>query len=159
MGLVVHAYSNLKPADCAGCNPHRTGHITVWPDVYRRTDDLRIGCYETTPDTIESQIVVGSYLQYTVWKDRLSRVMLDVGAQEVYRTPEIYDGQDFFELLFFSYSEGIIGPRTSRKLALDFRTNEDRVRASRFTDDEMKLYTDLKLAFSIGADNGLVSFG
>lgn len=82
-------------------------------------DDLESGFYRCG-DKYERSFKAGSYSGYNRWREKLSLLALGVMPEEVWDQPELYRGKPFVELIHFSDCEGVIGPKTSAKLAKDF---------------------------------------
>jgi hypothetical protein len=71
----------------------------------------------------------GSYSGYNWWRRHLSLMALDTEPEDVWSDPDLYEGRPFVELISFSDCEGCIGPKTSKKLAEDFRNNLSKAEA------------------------------
>jgi hypothetical protein len=141
-------------------------------DFLAQADGLLAGPYEA------EEIVsfrAGSYSRYNLWRDRLSRMALGVSAETIWGDPERFAGYPFVELINFADNEGIIGPRTSAKLAEDFEGFAKwlPVFVGQYLGDLEELNDDLPpddydflatyqrfgAAFKLAADDGLVDFG
>jgi hypothetical protein len=121
---------------------------------------------EHAPVTETTGFRAGSYSGYNWWREQLCRFALDCDPSEVWGDPDAYAGRPFVELINFSDAEGAIGPRTSAKLAADFRAHEPRVAAwaeERIdTEDNrgyfVELFGEWKTAFELAADDGFLIF-
>jgi len=131
---------------------------------FNRGDGLVDGVYDYVDNF---NFRAGSYGGYSNWRNQLSLLALSVPAKAVWDDPKKFAGQPLVELIDFSDCEGFIGPRTSAKLALDFRSLwvsiASRVNNILRTDGEgkyfMARYDDWTQAFELAADNGAVHFG
>ncbi len=106
----------------------------------------------------------GAYSRYSRWREQLAKLAgypaargpywgdlrHTYGAFETGRGP-------FCELIWFSDSEGIIGPDVAAKLARDFAEWDGRAKA--LGDEEFySRYAQWRLVFETAADNGAVDF-
>lgn len=115
-------------------------------------------------ETIEFR--AGSYSGYNWWREQLCELALECEPSEVWEDPEVYEGQPFVELINFSDAEGAIGPKTSAKLAADFRAHEPRVAAwaeEHIVEGDnrayfIELFGEWKRAFELAAEDGFLLF-
>ena len=166
MGLEVVYYQNIKqitpPDDVDGDN--------VW-DWCSETGAFRYFTLEGFEDRLDGIPVgwmigdragsfeAGPYSSYTEWRDLLSHIALGVDSEEVRRNPESWSGQPFFELIYFAYNDGCIGPKTSAKLATDFEQNRSCFADHSKTDCcDIDKYDGLAKAFRTAADTGCIMF-
>lgn len=108
----------------------------------------------------------GSYGWYNAWRDELARISgWPLGSYEQYghswdsyaaSAGKVTEGP-FWELIYFSDCEGIIGPEVSRKLADDFAAYDEKAKASEvpFFYDK---YKEWRKAFETAAEGGCVRF-
>ena len=163
MGLDITAYEHFEMQDI---------------DTSEMTDEQEDDLYEqytrvypTFPDQAEGLdgwvttsgkeigFRAGSYSGYNHWRRTLSEMAYGHGPDTLWEHPEDWKGKPFFELINFSDAEGIIGPKTSAKLAKDFRDNREK--AMRFAEDNDyfgSLYDQWMEAFTLAADSGFVKF-
>jgi hypothetical protein len=175
MGLDITAYRGLRRAQPGeGMNPKYgdADYENGWHEMYVNSD------FPSQADDIVDRAIyhadddfgfrAGSYSGYSVWRDQLA---------EMVGYPAITDGLDkyrreypyssgvhadpkpgpFVELINFSDCEGVIGPKTSAKLAADFKAFQEK--ADAHPDDWFReKYADWRKAFEMAADNGAVSF-
>jgi hypothetical protein len=150
MSLNVCAYSNLVKS--AIQNPDDYSEITqffVHPlsvkDVDRffpgRRDGIEVGVVYDFGTRQEFGLF---YDQYNLWREQLSRLVINIRPDA------------FYELIEFSDSEGVIGPIVSRKLAGDFSEFEEQAR--RVDNAFHAIYLKWKNAFELAANNGAVQF-
>jgi len=79
-----------------------------------RADGIVEGCYESTGEI--HTFGAGSYSGYNRWREQLA-LMLGTTPEAIWRDPK---PGPFVELINFGDNEGVIGPKTSAKLAADF---------------------------------------
>jgi hypothetical protein len=144
MGLDITACSKMRPVQCDSedCWHER---VYVNPDFVSHADGLKSGCYEKTPGSETISFRAGSYSGYNWWRNELDCLTDSPGA--------------FEKLVYFSDCEGVIGPRTSRELAVDF----DRFHGlalKRKGDGTMfyEKYKDWRKAFKLDSNGGFVRF-
>lgn len=96
----------------------------------------------------------GSYSGYNQWRNELASLVGHADARACWNSE---GPSPFRELINFSDCEGIIGPKTSAKLARDFAEYD--VRASQvLTPWFYPLYQKWRLAFELASDGGFVDF-
>lgn len=156
MSLNVNAYGNCQPIDVVldeddePMDP-RTVLPYVNPDFPAQADDVsnRWYQYETT-----TSFEAGSYGGYGDWRHELAAI----GG---YEAEDAWHGRvvsaPFVELVNFADNEGVIGPKTSAKLANDFATHRDAAQ------DQMErygfgLYVKWQEAFTMARNGGFVNF-
>lgn len=72
--------------------------------------------------------------------------------------PDVKPGQDFFELLRYSDSNGLFGSKTSTKLAAAFAKHHDEIKR-KLSKSEFATYDKFQAAFALaGNQNGVVVF-
>jgi hypothetical protein len=116
----------------------------------------------------------GSYHGYNEWR-RMLASLVGKTPDEVWaasrregrtRRPDAVDDESvrslpFFELINFSDCEGFIGPKTSAKLAADFKRMRSKAEAA-FDEDRndafMRCYDDWQRAFELASQGGVVLF-
>lgn len=176
MGLDITYYKNIKPitspffnedGEPIDSNQSRIdydGQIYINPDFQERADDLVDRQYFTAEDS--DGFRAGSYSGYNRWREMLAELggyspapyeqfgtitqRFDAGAWNAGEGP-------FFELIHMSDCEGVIGPKTSAKLAQDFSDFQNG--ADLHPDDQFKeRYNEWRAAFETARNNGLVSF-
>jgi hypothetical protein len=64
----------------------------------------------------------GSYSGYNNWRDRLSRTVMGVPAEEVWHNPDKYRDKPFYHIINFSDCEGIIAGNVAVESFEDFRS-------------------------------------
>ena len=171
MGLDITAYSQLTAA--AGNEAFdETGELcgnwiqfSVNPDYPGREDDiLHRHAYKAVA---AFSVHAGSYSRYNHWRDQLAALAgYALGhytrygkdwpsyAATVWEDPKL---GPFMELINFSDCEGVIGAKTSAKLAADFA--EFQAKADAHPDDHFRSkYAEWRKAFEMAANNGAVDF-
>lgn len=158
MGLDVAYYSKVtfvRPFECS--EDVRTAVqlealYTFLPNA-GQTDGLQDGWYEVEG---EGGFRAGSYGGYNAWRAWLAG-MFDMAPRLVWREPDRFKGRPFVELINFSDCEGFIGPKTSAKLAKDFREHLEIVKG----ESDLRaatLYERFMGAFETAARGGVVKF-
>lgn len=158
MGLDVSAYRQVLKVDCVGPNEYECGHAYLCPneDFPGQADGMQPGCYVFAQRSRYEQEVSRSYTGYGLWLEWLAETVLGFSANAIWKDPERFVGSPFFELINFSDCEGIIGPVTSAKLAMDFVSHREWVEAA---DQEARTtYEKFAQLFAIAADSGAVQF-
>jgi hypothetical protein len=139
-----------------------------------RLDGYAEGLYRCQGESLGFR--AGSYSGYNWWRRHLSLMALGVEPEDVWADPQEYAGEPFVELINYSDCDGCIGPRTSRKLARDFRRHAGRAAAyfqkngpnnpnllDRQSDDFvyawwLESYDEWQRAFELASDKGFVRF-
>jgi hypothetical protein len=111
MGLDVTAFRNARIVEAYGYSAYNANGID-------RLDGIPEGQY-LGDDEINFR--AGSYGGYNEWRRWLSTTFLGVAPEVVWHNADDYAGKPFFELINFGDNEGAFGPKTSLKLANDFR--------------------------------------
>ena len=156
MGLDITAYSKIRRVECGNrdgdCWPT---HANLYPsaDFPDHADGLTEGCYEHDS---EYSFRAGSYSGYSAWRDTLAG-LVGLSSPRNWNNSTVGTGKPFAELLYFSDCDGIIGPKTSAKLAADFAQYEAHAR-SVLDEYEMSKYREWMTAFFRAADGGVVCF-
>lgn len=168
MGLDITAYRQIKrtgdvPEDgdynydaLAGLHPE--GQY-----LPERADGIANGLYTFTE---KHGFRAGSYSGYSEWRGALAMAVHGDAIETIWAALKSgtggYEGKAFVELLNFSDCEGVIGPKTSAKLAADFKAHREAVLAK-----EPKgwgegwwreCYDNWTKAFEMAADGGCVEF-
>jgi len=130
--------------------------VYVNPDFPGREDDLKDGWYSVEDS---DSFCAGSYGSYNRWRSELCLAALGVPPSAVWEG-RVTEGP-FYELVNFSDCEGVIGPKTSAKLAKDFADWEGKIAAG--IDYEvrgyfMEKYAQWKAAFEMASQGGMVCF-
>jgi hypothetical protein len=99
----------------------------------------------------------GSYSGYNRWREQLSMMALGVMPTVVWRNQGEFKDKPFYEIVHFSDCEGVIGPKTSAKLAKDFEDHLDKAREE-LDEYSFGKYEEWLKAFQTAADDGLVQF-
>ena len=143
MGLNITAYEEVTKDS--------EGEIHLYNiDCFReRADGVEEGIYSSVGEEIEFR--AGSYSGYNRWRESL--------AQLVGKTiTEIWNNSSpkgpFTELINFADNEGTIGPKTSKKLALDFLKYEEQAKAHGTDGYFYETYTLFKDAFVLASKTG-----
>lgn len=68
----------------------------------------------------------GPYSSYNHFRNLLSQVGMGDVDSVIWENPGAYSNRPFFEQVNFSDCEGVIGPRTSKKLAKDYEDNREK---------------------------------
>ena len=184
MGLDITAYRKLTKldvvfdADGESIDPVTRDEVGydffayVNPDFPGREEGVEHrACYRAEQ---RSGFRAGSYSGYNAWREMLAK-MAGYPALPVdrYGTGNIDFRHDagahaagsgpFFEMIWFTDCEGVIGPVVSRKLAEDFRQWDEKAQQFSAAIDGWsghfyRLYLEWKIAFEMAADDGAVSF-
>lgn len=160
MGLDITANGYLrKLGETAGeWEKERACRIYVDDCFLARIDDLdRNADYYAGGDTIDFR--AGSYSGYNRWREMLAG-MLGTTPEAVWADPK---PGPFVDLIHFSYAEGVIGPKTSEKLANDFASYWITAQRHADTLDDsgqyfLSLYKRFWTAFDIASGEGWVRF-
>lgn len=157
MGLDITAYRDIQrlrdtPDDGDYDYP---SEFRVYVNGYflARADGLTDGIYSTKEPV--HRFRAGSYSGYNRWRRALSMMVNGVAPEVVWDNPDKYP--TMVELIHFSDCEGVIGPKTSAKLAAEFAAHQDKADA---VDDEYfrERYADWRKAFELASQNGVVDF-
>jgi hypothetical protein len=160
MGLDISAYQNLefvKGRDSA-TDDDWDNYISIYvnPDFPGRAGSLHSGFYN---GQCVHSFRAGSYGGYNVWRERLSRLVLDVLPNAIWTNFKAFAGKPFVELIHFSDCEGAIGPGVSAKLAGDFAAWEGEARDAWGEDSyDFQKYMDWQRAFDLASLGGAVEF-
>lgn len=148
--------------------PKNVTNIVEWANSVGAGRYYTLGGMKERLEGIESEWVtgqyrgifrVGGYSWYGRWRNRLSLSVLGVAAQDVWRNPEKFAAQPFYELIDFADNEGCIGPTVSAKLSTDFAENrENALNGGDVTEADTLLYDNFAKAFEEAAKNGFVKF-
>jgi hypothetical protein len=154
MGLDISVYRDLHPTD----REDDSNLYVNSQDFPLQADGLETGHYLATS---LYDFWGGSYSGYNWWRNRLSETMLGVCAEQVWESPDAFKGKPFVELIHFTDCDGVIGPKTSAKLAADFEEHLGKLPNSESEDDTgfRKKYEQWLSAFRLAAQvNGVVRF-
>jgi hypothetical protein len=163
MGLDISYYRQIAPDANASEDDWET-RVELYPNPAfpMQADGLSQGWYAYgTSDGFRA----GSYSGYNDWREWLATLAgypEDPDADDRHRHSDgaslLAEGP-FHELICFSDCEGVIGPKTSAKLAKDFAEFDDRARAADEEDGwNYNLYCRWREAFEAASDNGAVDF-
>ncbi len=165
MGLDIRAYNQIEFV-CEGSalnveSPEAKGLVYLYAfpgEIFQaRADGFKDGFYKVHG----AQLIfrAGSYSGYNQWRNILSEIMLGTSANSVWETPKEFEGYPFYELINFADNEGIIGPKTSMKLSLDFEMHREKIaERARFQMWILETYDHFAEAFKLASDNGVVEF-
>jgi hypothetical protein len=153
MGLDISYYSKIKRiGDADGETEYADGHTHIYvnPDFPAQADGLADGAY-TYADG--DGFRAGGYGGYNSWRQWLAK-------QAGYRDIDAFDGAvpadaPFLPLVNFSDCEGVIGAKTSKRLAADFAAFADKVTGD---DYHLAKYQEWQRAFETASDGGAVVF-
>lgn len=159
MGLDITAYSKIHFLhELPDGEDHSLDHPFLYPtDSPLQEEGIKKGCYGYED---KFQFRAGSYSGYSYYRTQLAKMVHGVPAEAVWENPERYT--EFVEQIHFSDCDGIIGPKTSEKLAKDY--DEFRMKAEQFTktlpdgDYWLSRYEDWSKAFHLASDGGVVEF-
>lgn len=167
MGLDITAYENVDLVRACkldewkrlGGDPEDGCAYLFNIDFPERSDGLPDGEYRTSGR--ELVFAAGSYGNYNVWRDHLSRRMRDMPAERLWSLEDL--SGPFAELICFADNQGFIGPVTSAKLARDFVEHQGKADAFVADDAEdiawfKRKYADWRKAFELAAGAGAVEF-
>lgn len=119
MGLQIIAVSKAKWVSCSGGDECGDAHWPVGRSKKRR-DGLKSGCYVTGRGGRDMGFSI-SWNGYGVWIEELSKLVLGIPKEEVWKHPRRYRNKPFVELIDFpDTDQAAIGPRTAAKLYADF---------------------------------------
>ena len=199
MGLDISYYSNVKRIPDeeipAGVEPfnrayddwangyYDKGYNLYYIDTDRglfggHMQGLEPGWYKTKSGDEGGYLRAGSYSGYNEWRSDLALAAgYPGGTQEVWSmSDKLYqpDSPPFLELIYFSDSDGIIGPEVSKKLYNDFVKYENNIKQvldtwylkfdpkKEYDTGQFKWFIDKygewKEAFKTASENGFVSF-
>jgi hypothetical protein len=165
MGLDITAYRQLKLAPDAaideGGNPAewqkfwRPGASMDWSEknwLGRAKGIANSNALYSFAEEFDFQ--AGSYSGYNDWRNWLAQVAGWRSAEDAWKA----GGGAFFELIYFSDSEGVIGSEVSAKLAEDFAEYDEKARSMGEDGYRYKKYQEWRRAFEMAADGGAVDF-
>lgn len=154
MGLDVSWYSGIKYE-----SPHTNDdyesddnlfRLYILSDFKAQADGLKEGIYRFKES---GGFGAGSYSGYNSWRADLARLIGKTDT-DIWHNPA---PGPFFELINFSDCEGVIGPKTSAKLAQDFKRWQKK--ADKHGDEWWRAkYAAFRKAFEKASDNGCVKF-
>lgn len=162
MGLDVVGLSRIRlvgqPVD-GGCEDVGCYNLRVNSDFPDHANGVESGCYRTDDEVVQGGS--WSYSGYNRWREALAAMALGVTPWTVWNEGTPYDGpyagKPFVELIHFSDCEGIIGPRTAKKLAADFADWNDRAKVA-LDEWDYHRYVTMREAMEAAADDGAVEF-
>lgn len=172
MGLYISFYSNIKEVGTEDLSDFNTLHQhdtfmyhlgTLLPDKY----------YKITEFSDVGRFRAGSYSGYNNWRKQLAIMVGYISDEYVWmdfekqiRSIKLKSIENkkikmkpFYELIYFSDAEGVIGPDISKKLYSDFVEFDDK--AKEFGSNIYYFYSsyvDWKEAFRVASNNGAVYF-
>ncbi|MFC1612325.1 hypothetical protein ACFL29_00545 [Patescibacteria group bacterium] len=132
MGFSAYAVSKVKLLhkkdecdgnSCVDVNSHKI--CSLREGFIERLDGYEEGCYAPEEGSEGFYISLVCYSSHFDFCNVLSHIFYEVGAFEVANSPEGFEGEPFFELIFKADHDGAIGPKTSAKLARDFKDNRE----------------------------------
>ena len=170
MGLDIAVYKLLELVENPeleedGCLVNEDDVIKLWkhPRFPKQFDDLvdeGVYKYEQLYD-----FVVGGYPNYTTYRDTLAKLanykpVIDNDPSSklhpfFYGAHYVKEGP-FREQIVFSDCEGVIGSKTSKKLAEDYAKYIDK--AAAIGDRFFEIYLEFKKAFDLARHDGVVKF-
>lgn len=127
---------------------------------FPHSTNLEPGFYRLGAELVEGR--AGSYSGYSRWREHLSIMFLGTAPRPVWKQPEHYRGQPFYELINFSDCEGHFAGPAVVALAEAFNTPKHRARfVGRFDSAHMPAARTFDLfarVFQAAAPDGLVRF-
>jgi hypothetical protein len=158
MGVDIYAYRQLTLAPSV--EPYSEAYeagkyraVYVNPDFPARAADLQDGAVYSYAEC--EDFLSRSYGNYNAWRDELAQMAGYASASDAWSN---HSSGPFWELINFSDCEGVIGPAVSAKLARDFAEWDEK--AAQFGEDFYHYgYRQLRAAFEMAADGGMVRFG
>jgi hypothetical protein len=171
MGLDISAYSELEKIDSVDEDGELVipgkGYAYRLPNVTTLSDSpvfpQQAEHYANTPYSAYSykeavEFRAGSYSGYNNWRHLLAK-LAGYSDEDAFRG--LAKNRPFNELVNFSDCEGIIGPKTSAKLAKDFAAFDEAAR--KWPNDQdcawfYEKYAEWHKAFVLAANNGAVEF-
>lgn len=169
MGLDITAYAQIEKLQCDRADECDHERLWVNSDFTAQADGLAGGCYRAAEDF---HFRAGSYSGYSVWRDQLAALAGYPAtkfaaanpysanypfASSAWHMPDETQSLPFYEMINFSDCEGLIGPKTSAKLAADFEAFAARA-ASHFDEYGMQKYREWMKAFALASNHGAVQF-
>lgn len=153
MGLDISYYSKIERiGDADGETEYADGNAPIYvnPDFPAQADGLTGGAY-TCVDS--GGFRAGSYGGYNAWRRWLAE-------QAGYVDNDAFEGKlpsdtPFLPLVNFSDCEGVIGAKTSKRLAADFAAYADKVAGDEY---HIGKFHEWKRAFEVASDGGAVVF-
>ena len=160
MGLDISYYEGLIPADDASQEDRENSEVQSWYVANPEFDTLDGLDYKYVRGIgNQGHFRAGSYSGYNAWREWLANVVHGLEPREHWNNSDKYKGTAFYELIHFSDCEGVIGPKTSAKLAKDFADYQSDIDA--LPDDDgwyKKAYREWRHAFETAAETGFVEF-
>ena len=146
MGLDIYACSKIRKI------PDSEDAHNLWVnESFNVEGQIVSGSYESTEEGFSFR--AGSYGGYGQWRQKLSVV---AGYKSAEHAWELNSGP-FWELIYFSDCEGVIGQEASAKLFNDFNTYIDKAHRE-LSSYDFETFLNFKKAFKIGKDDGCVVF-
>lgn len=160
MGLDVSFYATaarLRDIPESGEYDYDGGETALYvnPEFPVQADDLTTGIYSVDAG---GHIGCGAYSRYNRWRDQLAALAGYGSAEAAWRQSDGGRTEGpFWELINFSDCEGVIGPRTSAKLAKDF--SDFAAGAANHADEYFReKFTEWRNAFETAGRGGAVHF-
>lgn len=150
MGLDVYAYSGIELVDAdrdADDGEVKFFIENVFED--RAKDLINEGVYRYAETY---GFTAGGYIGYNFWRNRLAIMAGFASDKDAFKA----DGGPFWELIYFSDCQGVIGPEVAKKLANDFAQYDEQAKA--IDDYFYDRYANFKAAFELASNNGAVRF-
>ena len=174
MGLDIRYYSNIKELESEiDEDDYDEEVIRVYENDgfdYQLGSLKKNALYIPTDNTETGSFRAGSYGGYNQWRNMLAMmagyesdesVWNDFDSQLRYIKIKNIEGENiqmkpFYELIYFSDCEGVIGPNISKKLHQDFVDFHKKIKGQ----DRMFIekYKEWETAFKVASNNGLVKF-
>ena len=175
MGLVIESFDNIKKSDAEenedgeyvdpilGTILDDVVFLWVNPDFSERAEEIETGPYTVGKSFSFS---AGSYSSYNNWRNELAKLAgWPEGEYKQYGrgwksyAASVWNAKEgpFWELIYFSDCEGVIGFNVAAKLAKDFETFEDK--AKNHPNERFRtIYENMHMAFALAANSGVVQF-
>lgn len=147
MGLDIVYYRDLRKT--TEDDPDAS-HLWVNPSFKDRADGMEDGYYKAEK---RWSFRAGSYSSYNHWRNQLAILG---GFDSDHDAWINHEGGPFWEIIHFSDCEGIIGPKTSHKLAIDFEAYQ--WKANKEGDLFRVIYNEFRKAFHNAQHSGAVLF-
>lgn len=145
----------------------REDGFTAWlSDKFpgRGDDIVHRGYYLTHGDSMSFRMGYGGVFNWRNWLAMISGWPLSeydlYGQTEKSYAASTWSAESgpFWEFIFFSDGDGLLGPDTSAKLARDFAEFDDAARSSKTLPEYYDLYCTWRKAFEMAAGDGVVRF-
>jgi hypothetical protein len=136
--------------------------LTFWqePELAEFADGLPSGAYQIEGEMFAFR--VGPYSLFNAWRNQLSIAFLGKRLEDVWDSP--LERGPFVEIAQFADCGGFFGPKTSAKLAGDFRSHRSEIPGAVMLagglemSDFVRIYEDFSAAFALASGAGVVHF-